>query len=184
MAKIYTRRGDDGTTSLGGGQRVSKDSLRVRAYGAVDELNSALGLVRALGVAPRLEEMLAVIQPQLFGLGSDLCFLQADKARLDIPQVEAAQVKQVEHWIDELTETTGPLTDFVLPAGPVSVAQLHVARTICRRAEREVLALAHAEAISPNDLAYLNRLADLLFVMARYESHHRGVAETFWKRFK
>jgi cob(I)alamin adenosyltransferase len=183
MAKIYTRKGDDGTTSLGGGQRVPKDSLRVRAYGTVDELNSTLGLARAHGLSPRLNELLIVIQNQLFGLGSDLCFLPEDKARSEIPQIEVSQVEQFERWIDELTETVGLLHgNFILPDGTAGAAQLHVARTVCRRAEREVLALSRAEPIGPNDLSYLNRLSDLLFVMARYEDHQRGVAETLWDR--
>lgn len=182
MAKIYTRKGDGGTTSLGGGQRVPKDSLRVRAYGTVDELNSNLGLARAHGLSPRLNEMLTVIQHQLFGLGSDLCFLPEDKARFGIQQIDASQVEQFERWIDELTQTVGPLGNFILPDGAVGAAQLHVARTVCRRAEREVLALSRAEAIGPNDLSYLNRLSDLLFTMARYEDHQRGVAETLWQR--
>ena len=182
MTKIYTRKGDDGTTSLGGGQRVPKDALRVQAYGTVDELNSALGLARALGVSPRLQELLTDIQAQLFGLGSDLCFLEADKARFQIPQVAPAQVDQLERWIDELTEVVGPLTHFILPNGAVGAAQLQVARTICRRAERAALTLSRTEAIGPSDLVFLNRLSDLLFVMARYENHEREVAETLWKR--
>jgi len=182
MAKIYTRKGDGGTTSLGGGQRVPKDSLRVRAYGTVDELNSTLGLARAHGLSARLDELLVTIQSQLFGLGADLCFLPEDKGRFGIQQIEASQVEQFERWIDELTETAGQWADFILPAGTVGAAQLHVARTVCRRAERDVLALSRDEAIGPNDLSYLNRLSDLLFVMARYENYQRGVSETLWQR--
>jgi cob(I)alamin adenosyltransferase len=182
MAKIYTRKGDEGITSLGGGQRVPKDSLRVRAYGTVDELNSTLGLACTQGLSPRLLEWLGIIQNQLLDLGSDLCFLTEDKARFGILPIEASQVEQFERWIDELTQTVGPLTNLILPTGTAGAAQLHVARTICRRAEREVLALSRAEPIGPHDLRYLNRLSDLLFVMARYENLQRGVPETQWKR--
>jgi cob(I)alamin adenosyltransferase len=184
MSRIYTRKGDDGTTSLGGGQRVPKDSLRVRAYGTVDELNSTLGLARAHGLSPRLDEWLVVIQNQLFDLGSDLSFLPEDKAHVGISPIEASQVEQLERWIDELTQSLGPMAIFILPGGTPGAAQLHVARTVCRRAEREALALSRTEPIGPNDLPYLNRLSDLLFVMARYENHQRGVAETLWRRIR
>ena len=181
LTRIYTRAGDGGITSLGGGQRVPKDSLRVRAYGAVDELNSALGLAGAMGLCPRLAELLPVLQSELFSLGSDLCFLEGDPARQNIQRVQAPQVEQLERWIDDLTAVVGPLVNFVLPGGAPGAAQLHVARTVCRRAERDVLALSRAESISPQLLSYLNRLSDLLFVMARFENHARGVAEPQWK---
>ena len=181
ITRIYTRTGDGGTTSLGGGQRVPKDSLRVRAYGAVDELNSALGLAGAAVLCPRLAEIWPVLQNELFSLGSDLCFIEGDPAREHILPVQAQQVVQIERWIDELAGVVGPLTNFVLPGGTLGAAHLHLARTVCRRAERDVLALSHAEPISPHLLAYLNRLSDLLFVMARFENHARGVAETQWK---
>ena len=178
--KIYTRTGDDGTTSLGGGQRVPKDSLRVRAYGSVDELNSVLGVARAGGLAARLAEMLAVIQHELFDLGANLAFLEADKAKRKIALLKPEQVKRLEDWIDELSAQVSPLSSFILPGGSPGAAHLHLARTVCRRAEREVLALARAETIDAQILAYLNRLADLLFVMARYENHERGLAEPLW----
>src|SRR5512136_738154 len=170
LNRIYTRTGDGGTTSLGGGQRVPKDSLRVRAYGAVDELNSALGAAGAAGLSPRLAELLPGLQSQLFSLGSDLCFLPEDPGRQRIQPVQAQQVQQLERWIDELAATVGPLTGFVLPGGAPGAAQLHVARTVCRRAERDVLALSREETISPQIVPYLNRLSDLLFVMARFEN--------------
>jgi cob(I)alamin adenosyltransferase len=182
MSKIYTRRGDDGTTSLGGGQRVPKDSLRVQAYGTVDELNSIMGAASAHGLCPRLAEMMSVIQRELFSLGSDLCFLEVDKAKYNLPQITPAQVEQLEHWIDELTEGLTPGKHFILPEGALSAAQLHVARTVCRRAERAVLSLSRAEPVGPQVLPYLNRLSDLLFVMARYENQQRGVAEQAWNR--
>ncbi len=181
LNRIYTRKGDGGTTSLGGGQRAPKDSLRVRAYGAVDELNSALGAAAAAGLCARLAELLPVLQSQLFSLGSDLCFLDGDPARRNILPVQAEQVQQLERWIDEMAASVGPLTNFVLPGGAPGAAQLHVARTVCRRAERDVLALSREEAISPQILPYLNRLSDLLFVMARFENRARGVAESQWQ---
>jgi cob(I)alamin adenosyltransferase len=180
LTRIYTRAGDSGMTSLGGGQRVPKDSLRVRAYGAVDELNSTLGLAGATGLCARLAELLPTLQNALFSLGSDLCFLDSDPARQHIQPVQAPQVAQLERWIDELAAVVGPLANFVLPGGAAGAAQLHVARTVCRRAERDVLALSRAEPINPQILPYLNRLSDLLFVMARFENHARGVAEPQW----
>ncbi len=180
LTKLYTRKGDDGTTSLGGGQRVDKDSLRVTAYGTVDELNSAIGVALARGLAPRLAETLPVIQNELFHLGSDLCFLEADKGEHQIPQIEARHVERLENWIDELNQVVGPLENFILPGGAPGAADLHLARTICRRAERAVIALAREEGVGPLVLAYLNRLSDLLFVMARFENRQRGFLEPTW----
>ena len=181
ITRIYTRTGDGGNTSLGGGQRVPKDSLRVRAYGAVDELNAALGVAGAIGLCSRLAEILPVIQSELFNLGSDLCFLEGDPARKHVQPVQARQVEQIERWIDELAAVVGPLANFVLPGGALGAAQLHVARTVCRRAERDGLALSRGEPINPQILPYLNRLSDLLFVMARFENRARGVAEAQWQ---
>ena len=180
LTRIYTRKGDDGTTALGGGQRVSKDALRVATYGTVDELNAALGVAIASGLAPRLAEVLPAIQNELFHLGSDLCFVEDDKARFGIPQIEARHVETLERLIDELNEVVGPLENFILPGGTIGAAHLHVARTVCRRAEREAIALARQERIGPYVIAYLNRLSDALFVMARYENHGRGVPEPTW----
>lgn len=181
LTKIYTRKGDDGTTALGGGQRVAKDAPRVAAYGTVDELNSQLGVALATGVCERLAAVLPEIQNELFDLGSDLCFTEADKQKFAIPQVEARQVTRLEELIDEMNAVVGPLQNFILPGGTLAAAHLHVARTICRRAEREVATLAHEEAIGAHVMGYLNRLSDALFVMARYENHVRGVAEPLWQ---
>jgi len=180
LTKLYTRTGDDGTTALGGGQRVPKDSARVTAYGTVDELNSAIGLALAHGLSPRLMEILPVIQNELFHLGSDLAFVEADKVKYQLPQIEDRHIDQLEAWIDEFNAIVGPLANFILPGGSIGAAQLHVARTICRRAERAVATLAREEAIGPQVAAYLNRLSDLLFVMPRYENKERGVAEPLW----
>lgn len=180
LTKIYTRKGDDGTTALGGGQRVPKDSLRVAAYGTVDELNSVLGLALAHGLCERLQQVLPSIQNELFHLGSDLAFLEEDKERLQLPQIEERHVKRLETLIDELNEIVGPLENFILPGGSPGAAWLHLARTVCRRAEREVTALSRQEKIGKYVLPYLNRLSDALFVMARYENKVRGVPEPLW----
>ena len=183
LTKIYTRRGDEGQTSLGGGRRVSKDSTRVTAYGTVDELNASLGVCLAAGLTPRLEALLRPIQNELFHLGSDLCFPEDYKARHTehlLPQIEARHIERLEQFIDELNAAVGPLENFILPGGALGAAQLHVARTVCRRAERAVVSLGQQEAVGAFALRYLNRLSDLLFVMARFENRERGVAEPLW----
>jgi cob(I)alamin adenosyltransferase len=180
LTRIYTRKGDDGTTGLGGGQRVSKDTLRVATYGTVDEVNSHLGVVLAAGPDPRLATELQRIQNELFHLGSDLCFLEADKAAFALPQIESRHVEALERLMDDLNEVVGPLENFILPGGSPAAAALHVARTVCRRAERDAIALSREEAIGPYVIAYLNRLSDALFIMARYDNHQRGAAEPLW----
>jgi cob(I)alamin adenosyltransferase len=180
LTKLYTRRGDEGETSLGGGQRVAKDSARVAAYGTVDELNAALGVALALGLTPRLDQAFRPIQNELFHLGSDLCFREADKAKHSLPQIEARHITHLEGLIDEFNAVVGPLQNFILPGGVAGAAQLQLTRTICRRAERDVVRLARREAIGGLALRYLNRLSDLLFVAARYENKQRGVAEPLW----
>jgi cob(I)alamin adenosyltransferase len=180
LTKIYTRKGDDGDTSLAGGQRVPKDALRIQAYGTVDELNSQLGVALTCALSARLAEELPAIQNELFHLGSDLAFLEEDKAKFSIPQIEARHVTKLEGLIDELTAVVGPLENFILPGGSVGAAQLHVARTICRRAERMVITLAREDAVGPHVIPYLNRLSDALFVMARYENFDKAVPEPLW----
>lgn len=181
LTKIYTRRGDGGTTSLGGGQRVAKESLRVQAYGTVDELNSQIGLALAFGLSEKAAAILGSVQNELFDLGSDLCFVEEDKEKFPIPSVEARHIERLEQVIDEATAIVGPLENFILPGGSVGSAQLHVARTICRRAERDTSALSSEEPIGEHVLTYLNRLSDALFVLARYENHARGVPEPLWQ---
>jgi cob(I)alamin adenosyltransferase len=181
LTKIYTKKGDSGTTSLGGGQRVPKDTLRVQVYGTVDELNSHLGVALALGLCDRLTRELPAIQNQLFDLGSDLCFLEEDKAKYAIPQIEQRHVEQLEALIDEMTAAVGPLENFILPGGSTGAAQLHVARTVCRRAEREATTLAREEGVGPHVISYLNRLSDALFVMSRYENLMRAIPEPLWQ---
>jgi cob(I)alamin adenosyltransferase len=181
LTKIYTKSGDTGMTGLGGGRRVAKDSPRVRAYGTVDELNSAIGVALALGLTERLTTELGSIQNELFDLGADLCWPEDDERRARIPTVQAKHVATLERLIDELNDVVGPLTNFLLPGGSPGAAQLHLARTICRRAEREAITLSHEEPIGELVQPYLNRLSDALFVMARYENHERGVAEPLWQ---
>jgi cob(I)alamin adenosyltransferase len=180
ITRVYTRTGDDGTTGLGGGQRVPKESTRVTAYGTVDELNSQLGVVLAGKPTYEVAEMLLAVQNELFHMGSDLCVLQEDRERMPVPQVEERHVVALEAAIDRLSAEVGPLENFVLPGGAPSAAHLHVARTVCRRAERWVAALAGEEAIGEWSLRYLNRLSDLLFVMARFENLRAGVDEPLW----
>jgi cob(I)alamin adenosyltransferase len=181
LTKIYTKRGDSGQTSLGGGQRVPKDNLRVAVYGTVDELNSQIGLALAAGLCDRLAQLLPSIQNELFDLGSDLCFLEEDKGKFPLPQIEARHVARLEALIDEMTAVVGPLENFILPGGSAGASHLHVARTVCRRAERETARLAREEGVGPYVLAYLNRLSDALFVMARYENHQQGTPEPLWR---
>ena len=180
LTKIYTKTGDDGTTGLGGGQRVGKDSLRIETYGTVDEVNSLLGVALAAGLEPTLATELTRVQNELFHLGSDLCILEADKASRPVPRIEDKHVRALEAAMDRMTEVLGPLTNFILPGGSAGAAQLHVARTVCRRAERLAVALAREEAIGASVIPYLNRLSDALFVMARWENRHRGVADVTW----
>lgn len=178
--RVYTRAGDSGTTALGGGQRVPKESLRIEAYGTVDELNSAIGVAIAAGVHQELRDRLEVIQQVLFNLGSDLCILEEDKERLPVPRIEPRHVAQLETWMDEWNEQLEPLKSFILPGGDLPAAHLHVARTVCRRAEREVVALSRHEAIGDQVIPYLNRLSDFLFVAARYQAKLSGVGDVLW----
>ena len=180
ITKVYTRTGDDGTTGLGGGQRVRKDSLRIEAYGTVDELNSQIGVVLAIGVNEAIAEPLSAIQNDLFHLGSDLCILEEDKKRLPAPRIEERHVTALEALMDRLSEELAPLENFILPGGCPGAAALHVARTVCRRAERIVLALSRKEAVGAFTVTYLNRLSDALFVMARHENKRRGVPDVLW----
>jgi cob(I)alamin adenosyltransferase len=182
LSKIYTRGGDKGETSLGGGQRVAKDDLRVEAYGTSDELNAQLGVVLAVGLSSReLVPQLLDVQNVLFNLGSDLCFREEDKLKYDgLPKVEERHVLALEASIDAMNEIVGSLENFILPGGTIGAAQLHVARTICRRAERRLATLAHQEEISTWAGRYLNRLSDWLFVAARFENKIASIAEPLW----
>ena len=176
--KIYTKKGDSGQTSLFGGQRVSKSSMRIEAYGTVDELNSILGVAISHGVANRSGELLAEIQKQLFVLGSDLATPPSKKLKID--RIGESEITFLEHAIDELEEHLEPLIKFILPGGSPSGANLHVGRTVCRRAERLAVECAKQDEISEFAIKYLNRLSDFLFVLARYENKQAGNEETKW----
>ncbi len=183
ITKVYTRTGDDGTTGLGGGQRVAKESLRVSAYGTVDELNSQLGVALACGLTERLVAPLKRVQNDLFHLGSDLCILEADKQKFKVPQIEPRHVVFLEQLMDELSLELEPLANFILPGGSLGAAQLHVARSVCRRAERDTLALSRQEPVGGHTIPYLNRLSDALFVMARYENLRQGAGDVLWDSY-
>lgn len=178
--RIYTRTGDDGTTGLGGGQRVPKEHPRVAAYGTVDELNSHLGVVLAGDAADELRERLTRVQSLLFDLGSGLCMLPEDQAKYPVPRIEAEHVTELEQLMDRLSAELPPLENFILPGGHPVAAQLHVARCVCRRAERQVVELSRDEPVGENDVAFLNRLSDALFVMARYQNARAGVEDVKW----
>lgn len=173
---IYTRAGDRGETSLFGGQRVPKDHPRVAAYGSLDELNSCLGVAIAFLRQRRVASLLQEVQADLFQLGAELASPGSDRFRLP-----AARVEDLERLIDQYDAKVEPLKSFVLPGGAPAAAFLHLARTLCRRAERQVVALSRSEDVSPQALAYLNRLSDLLFVLARYVNKAEGRRETTWQ---
>lgn len=181
LTNIVTRTGDDGTTGLAGGGRVSKDSARVWAYGTVDELNSAIGVVRSLNADPDLDARLRHIQNDLFNLGGELA-TPPDKFQEGMPRIERQHVVDLEKQIEELTKELGSLLEFILPGGGPVGAQLHVARTICRRAERFCVRLGKAEKVGEFVTPYLNRLSDLLFTLARWSNQKVGAKETYWKK--
>jgi cob(I)alamin adenosyltransferase len=177
--RIYTKTGDKGNTSLFGGKRTTKDALRIEAYGTVDELNSALGIARALNPQLELEEIIALLQNDLFVLGADLATPLGTRSP-NVMRIQNDHVAVLEQIIDRLDARLQPLTTFVLPGGSQIASELHLARTICRRAERFVVKLSRKEKTGPLCTVYLNRLSDLLFVMARYANHIDGRQETPW----
>lgn len=178
--RIYTRTGDRGETGLFGAGRVSKADRRVEAYGSVDELNAQLGwaetLVRHLGLTAEIQ----AVQAELLVIGADLATPPEASAAARARRIEAEQIARLEAWIDRLTAETAPLTTFILPGGSPAAAALHVCRTVCRRAERRVVALAAAESVNPQVIVYLNRLSDLLFALARWVNAREGAAEPAW----
>ena len=180
ITKIYTRGGDDGATSLGAGQRVRKHAPRVEAYGTVDELNSVIGVALSAELDPEIAAPLGRIQNELFHLGSDLCVLEIDKETRPVPRIEQRHIDALEALLDRLTAEVGPLENFVLPGGSAGAAHLHVARSVCRRAERTVVALAEKEPVGDGTIKYLNRLSDALFVMARFQNKKQGVPDVLW----
>ena len=173
LSKIYTRTGDDGTTGLGDGSRVDKDDSRIEAFGTVDELNSQIGVILAHKLPAAVTHCLQDVQHDLFDLGGELSLP-------DYVSVNERYVERLEQQLDQFNEKLPPLKEFILPAGGHATSHTHVARTVCRRAERIVSALAREESIDPLVLPYLNRLSDALFVMARYENKQHGGTETLW----
>lgn len=177
LSKIYTRTGDDGTTGLGDGSRTAKDSRRVEAYGTVDELNSVIGVVVAeFAQAERGEELVSLlldVQHHLFDLGGELCIPDSE-------MIGDEHIERLEAELDRLNESLPVLKEFILPGGSPAAAQAHLARTVCRRAERRVIALARHEPVNEPAIRYLNRLSDLLFVLARTAARASGAGEVLW----
>jgi cob(I)alamin adenosyltransferase len=185
LSRIYTKTGDKGTTALGNGRRVAKDHPRIEAFGTVDELNSVLGVALAAGLDPETDGLLRSIQNDLFDVGADLCVPEAPRGRAGRParrqvlRVTESQARCLEEAIDRLNAPLGTLRSFVLPGGTAASSWLHLARTVCRRAERRVVALARRERVNSQVTIYLNRLSDLLFVMAR-RANDGGRSDVLW----
>jgi cob(I)alamin adenosyltransferase len=178
--KIYTKTGDAGETGLFAGPRVSKDHPRIDAYGEVDELNTVLGIVRASAPPDEMDELLGRIQSELFSVGAELA--TPDPAAHGTDLIGPPQVEALERSIDWFEAQLTPLSQFILPGGTAAAATLHLARAVCRRAERKVVALTHAAPISPDVLRYLNRLSDLLFVLARFANAAAGRPDVPWQK--
>ena len=174
LSKICTRTGDDGSTGLGDGSRVAKDAARVNAYGTVDEANSAIGLLLATEVPDDVRELLTLVQHQLFDLGGELC-IPGHSA------IDDSDVDYLEQRLDAYNEALPPLKDFILPGGGEAASRCHVARTVVRRAERETVSLSRQETVRPQAIRYLNRLSDLLFVLARVLARSGGHGEVLWR---
>lgn len=174
LTKIYTKTGDDGSTGLGDGSRVSKDSARVTAFGTVDEANSAIGLVLACELPSAVRTLLVSVQHQLFDLGGELC-IPGHSAVFD------ADIARLEQELDAFNAELPALKDFILPGGGFAASHCHMARTICRRAERETVTLSQHDAVRPEAIRYLNRLSDLLFVLARVLARASGQGEVIWQ---
>ena len=180
--KIYTKTGDAGDTGLFGGGRVGKDHPRVEAYGDVDELNAMLGLVRALEPMPRIDDVIVPIQRDLFAIGALLATPDREKMRasLEKARLDDARIRELEAAIDHCEAELEPLRSFIVPGGTSKAASLHVARTVCRRAERRVVSLARTEELPPVVVIFLNRVSDLLFMLARVANRRAGAGEVSW----
>ena len=180
--KIYTKTGDAGSTGLFGGGRVPKDDPRVEAYGDVDELNAVIGMARSIESLPRVDEVLVPIQRDLFAIGALLATPDRDKMALHLQKarIDASRIEELERAIDDGESELEPLRSFILPGGSAKAAALHVARTVCRRAERRVVSLQHDVELPPLAIIYLNRLSDLLFTLARVANLRAGAGEVTW----
>ena len=182
ITRVYTKQGDKGETKLGGGQTVAKHSLRIGAFGTVDELNTVLGIVLTCNPCPQTSGLLNTIQNELFVLGGDLCVLEEDKNKWPMQTVTEQMVIGLEKQIDEMNNQLKPLEEFILPGGTQAAAFLHHARCVCRRAERATVALAESEKVGEFVIPYLNRLSDLLFVMARFENKKSNLNDVYWQK--
>jgi cob(I)alamin adenosyltransferase len=179
--KIYTKTGDGGETGLFGGMRVAKDNVRVEAYGAVDELNAALGVAASLGASEAESKLISEIQNDLFVLGAELACVPEKRDSLKLRLIDPHDIVRLETWIDQLQACLPALEHFILPGGNPVAAALHQGRTVCRRAERRLITLSSRQVVSPHLLVYLNRLADLCFVMARHAQWSRGLSDVEWR---
>jgi cob(I)alamin adenosyltransferase len=182
LTKIYTRAGDGGITRLADGREVAKDSTRIAALGAVDELNAQIGLALSLGLCETLAAYLEEVQHRLLDLGAELAGALGREDGPRRQRLRADHVRLLEVMIDEFNGALGPLRDFILPGGSPAAAALQLARTVCRRAERQVVALSRQEELGEHVIPFLNRLSDALFVMARFENHQQRTAEKLWRR--
>jgi cob(I)alamin adenosyltransferase len=180
--KIYTRTGDEGDTALFGGGRVDKDHPRVEAYGDVDELNASLGLARSIEMMPRIDEVLVPVQRDLFAIGALLATPDHEKMKEQLlkARIDEQRIEELERSIDACEQELEPLRSFIIPGGTPKAAALHVARTVCRRAERRVVSLAHDVELPALVIIYLNRLSDLLFMLARVANRRAGAGEVTW----
>lgn len=178
--KIYTKTGDKGQTALFGGKRLPKDDLRIEAYGTVDELNAHLGLLRDQQIGESATQTILEIQDRLFTIGS-LLASDPDKSNLKVPQIHEADITRLENEIDQMNEKLPVMRSFVLPGGHPAVSQCHVARCVCRRAERRAVSLQHSDQMNPLIIQYLNRLSDFLFVLSRNIAIEKSATETAWK---
>lgn len=179
MTKIYTKSGDDGTTALGGGIRVKKNDDRVEAYGTVDELNSVIGAAIAFELAEKPDAYLTRIQNWLFDVGADLAFSHSEEG-WNPERIQEKHIHQLESWVDELENELPELRHFILPGGSKPSSMLHLARTVCRRSERLIVKVVDHENKGQQILQFMNRLSDLLFVMARYQNRHSQVSDVIW----
>ena len=180
ITKAYTGNGDEGCTNIGSGERVRKSDARINACGTVDELNSYLGIINALQLSNKVKKAMSKVQNDLFILGSDLCFTQEYKKKTPVPVIEERHIKGIEAIISRISGCLKPLKNFIIPSGSIQASHLQYARTVCRRAEREVVALSERDEVNPEAIKYLNRLSSLLYQSARYENKRQGIYEKYW----